>query len=115
LSERGDCIFCYISDEVAFAERINPDLTVFRHTGSDKLTGFKVKNVRRILQQDRSIVLDDAPDITVAVDSILLASLKLQQTSSVEIYAVLIRALHKSVSEPPRVRLRKVAPQLAGA
>jgi hypothetical protein len=112
-SERGDCIFCYISDEVAYAERINTDLTVFRHIGSDKLTGFKVKNVQRILQRDKSTVLDDAPDITVAVDSILLASLRLQQNASVEFYMVLIRALHKSVSEPPKVRLTRSAPQLA--
>jgi hypothetical protein len=114
-SERGDCIFCYMLDDVAFAVRINPDLTVFRHIGSDKITGFKVKNVRRILQQDKTIVLDDAPDITVAVDSILMASHKLQQNASAEIYMVLIRALHKSVGDPPRVRVPKAAPQLAGA
>src|SRR5262249_49745889 len=29
-STRGDCIFCYITDQLAYAERINPDLTVFR-------------------------------------------------------------------------------------
>jgi hypothetical protein len=109
-SERGDCIFCYMSNEVAFAERINPDLTVFRHMGSDKITGFKVKNVQRILQRDKSTVLDDAPDITVAVDTILTASLRLQQDASVEFYMVLIRALHKSVSEPPKVRLPKAQP-----
>ena len=28
-SSRGDCIFCYMSDAVSFAKRINPDLTVF--------------------------------------------------------------------------------------
>jgi hypothetical protein len=26
-SDRGDCIFCYISNECGFADRINPDLT----------------------------------------------------------------------------------------
>ena len=101
-SERGDCIFCYLTDELAYADRINPDLTVFRQFESDKVAGFKIKNVRRILQNDKSVILDDAPDLTVSVDGILLATLKLNKDASVEIYTVVIEAYWRSGNEPPR-------------
>lgn len=110
-SSRGDCLFCYITGDESYATRINSDLTVFQQFGTDEYTGFKIKNVRRILKIDRSIVLADAPGLTVAVDSVLLATLKLNPTESVEVYSAVIRALHKSISEPPKVQL----PELVGA
>jgi hypothetical protein len=105
-SNRGDCMFCYLADEVSYADRINSDLTVFKRLGTEEITGFKVKNVRRILQKDRSIVLDDAPGLTVFVDSILLASLrqhKDDEDARLDVYSVVIRALHQKMPEPPKV------------
>ena len=109
-SSRGDCIFCYMTDEESFAERINPDLTVFKKLGSDRVTGFKIKNVQRILQKDKSVLISDAPGLTVEVVSVLLATLKLHPEVSVQIYTVLIQALYKRLDEPPKVH---VPPQLA--
>ncbi|MBI3466442.1 MAG: hypothetical protein HY000_25800 [Planctomycetes bacterium] len=56
-SSRGDCIFCYMTDEESYAVRINTDLTVFQQFGTNEHTGFKIKNVRRILQVNKSIVV----------------------------------------------------------
>ena len=114
-SSRGDCIFCYMTDEESYAERNNSDLTVFRQLVSNMFTGFKVKNVRRILQQDKSIVIADAPGLTVSVDSALLATLKFHKDAQTEIYAVLIRALLKGLEEPPRVQVPPQPPELVAA
>jgi hypothetical protein len=117
-SEVGDCIFCYMTDECAYAERINSDLTVFRRLDDRKsVTGFKVKNVQRILEEDKSIVLDDAPDLIVAVDAALLATLKGHLDTQVNVYTVIIAALYRAGAKPPKVRvpkLRRASPQLVG-
>lgn len=47
-SSRGDCAFFYISDEHAYAERVNDDLTAFRSFATGELVGCKVKNFRRL-------------------------------------------------------------------
>lgn len=113
-SSRGDCLFCYITGEESYATRINADLTVFQQLGTGRYTGFKIKNLRRILRVDRSIVLTDAPGLNVAVDSVLLATLKLNPKENVEIYSAVIRALHKSVGEPPKVQLPPPVAELVG-
>jgi hypothetical protein len=106
-SPRGDCIFCYITDDVSYACRINSDLTVFRSLSDrQKITGFKIKNVRRILEDDQDIVLDHDPDLIVSVQSALLATLKGHKDASVRIYEVFIEAF-KKVENPPRVRVPK--------
>ena len=124
-SERGDCIFYYLSDDLAFADKINSDLTVFRQFGSETVTGFKVKNVRRICQEDKSINLDcvggmnlnaaDEPELKISVVTILMASLKGHQ-DTFDIYRVVIEALFR---QPPRVsvpkQVRSSRPQLTPA
>jgi hypothetical protein len=106
-SPRGDCIFCYITDEVAYACRISSDLTVFRSLRDPRtITGFKIKNVRRILEEDKDIVFDEDLDLIVSVESALLATLKGHRDVQVSVYEVLIAAF-KKVSEPPRVRVPK--------
>ena len=101
-SERGDCVFCYICDEPAFAHRYNSDLTVFRQFGrNEPITGFKVKNVRRICLEDKSISLgcvdektlspDAAPELDLSVDAIFLASLKGHRDVPVDVYTIIIR------------------------
>jgi len=107
-SDRGDCIFCYICDECGFAERINPDLTIFRSCDAKEVTGFKIKNVRRILKAEEDFFSDDAPDLTVSVQSILLATLKMNPTSSVKLYNLIIEAFRK-VDHPPEVHLPSYA------
>jgi|GEM_PF-2384115 len=129
-SERGDCVFCYICDEPAFAHRYNSDLTVFRQFGAkESITGFKVKNVRRICLEDKSInlgCLDEMsidPDIPreldISVDAIFLASLKGHRDVPVDVYTIIIRALFRDNREPPKVTVPKKArissPQLAPA
>jgi hypothetical protein len=114
-SKRGDCIFCYITGQESFAERVNCDLTVFRHLKTNECTGFKIKNVRRILQIDRSIVMQDAPDISVSVDSVLLASLKRHPNQKVDVYQVLIKALYRRAGEPPMVKVPAQIAQAASA
>jgi hypothetical protein len=105
-SPRGDCIFCYISDDLSYACRINSDLTVFRSLRDRQtITGFKIKNVRRILEEDKDIVLDDDPDLIVSVESALLAILKGHRDAQVSVYAVCIGAFRKV--DPPKVRVPK--------
>jgi hypothetical protein len=118
-SERGDCVFCYTCDEPAMAHRYNSDLTVFRQFDTECVTGFKVKNVRRICQEDKSINLgcledmnrgsDAAPELEISVDAILMASLKGHRDMSVEIYTIIIRALFRDNREPPKVTVPKKA------
>jgi hypothetical protein len=104
-SPRGDCIFCYITDDVSYACRINSDLTVFRSLGDrKKITGFKIKNVRRILEEDQDMVLDHDPDLIVSVQSVLLATLKGHREAKVSVYEVFIEAF-KKVPDPPKVRV----------
>jgi hypothetical protein len=71
-SPQGDCIFCYFSDDLAYADWIDNDLTVFRCMGTKEPTGFKIKNVNRLLEEHP--VNLDAPDLGVAIQSFLLAS-----------------------------------------
>jgi hypothetical protein len=105
-SPRGDCIFCYITDDVSSACRINSDLTIFRSLEDrEKITGFKIKNVRRILEEDKDIVLDDGENLVVSVESALLAVLKGHKEAKVSVYAVCIGAFRKV--DPPKVRVPK--------
>ena len=114
-SWRGDCIFCYLSDEPAYAERVNSDLTIFRPLDDrTKLTGFKVKNVRWIVEKDRSVVLDQKPDlhlvvasippdsmlIVVSVNAALLATLKWHKDTAVIVYTAIIEALLAKSGKP---------------
>jgi hypothetical protein len=71
-SPLGDCIFCYFSDEFAYADRINDDLTVFRSVATKEPTGFKIKNVQRIL--DDGYLRVAAPDLEVKVQVVLFAA-----------------------------------------
>lgn len=111
-SSKGDCIFCYMTDEPAMAARINSDLTVFKSLDGDNYTGFKIKNVRRILQVDQTIEMTDAPGLAISVDAFLLATLKRHPEGNVQVYRVLIHALYSSSSEPPTVTVPKAAPDL---
>jgi hypothetical protein len=104
-SRRGDCIFCYLTDALAYAERINPDLTIFREFGSDKVAGFKVKNVQRIVQQNKGVILSLVPDLVVSVAGILLATFKLNKDAKVEVYNVIIEAYWCSPHQPREVKL----------
>jgi hypothetical protein len=111
-SSRGDCIFCYITAEESFAERINADLTVFQTLATRKHSGFKIKNVRRILQVDQSIVVGDPPNLMVSVTSVLLATLKRHPEGNVQVYDVLIEALYGNLEHPPKVRLPSKPPEV---
>jgi hypothetical protein len=104
-SARGDCIFCYFSDEFAYANRINDDLTVFRTVATREPTGFKIKNVERILEE--GVAQMAAPDLKVAVQTYLLATFRRNPNTSIEVYSVLIgawlrRAAH---ANPPEIAL----------
>ena len=89
-SPRGDCVFCYFSDEFAFADRINNDLTVFRSLATEDPTGFKVKNVQKILEE--GVAQLAAPDMTVGVQAFLLATFRRNVDSDIQVYSVLIEA-----------------------
>ena len=114
-SSLGDCIFCYLSDAPSYAQRVNADLTIFKSFANGNVTGFKVKNLERILQFDKSIVISDSPDIVVSVASALLATLKHYPDTAVRIYSVLIEALHKNTPKAPNVTLPRPLRQLATA
>ncbi len=128
-SERGDCLFCYICDEPAFAHRYNSDLTVFRKFGTETITGFKVKNVRRICLADQSInfgcldgesmIADAAPELEISVESIFMSTLKGHKEMPVNIYSIIIGALFRDNRQPPKVTVpkksRQTGPELATA
>ncbi len=106
-SNHGDCIFCYMTDEVSHADRINADLTVFKSVDHNEYTGFKVKNVQRILENDETIQLTDSPGLAVSVNTVLLATLKRNagQDGDLRVYDVLIRALLQRTPSPPEVHV----------
>lgn len=115
-SSRGDCLFCYITGDESYATRINSDLTVFQKFSTGEYTGFKIKNVQRILQVDRSIVIRDAPKLTVHVDSMLLTTQKLHPNEeNAETYAVLIHALVQTAGDRPKVQLPPQVAETIGA
>lgn len=114
LSDKGDCVFCYICDEVGYAERINPDLTVFREFATNEVTGFKVKNFRRILLEEKFFVSNDAPDLRVKVGAIFLATLKANQDASANLYFFIIQALLKRMPQLPELQVRRPELQSAG-
>lgn len=116
-SRRGDCIFCYFSDDFAFADRINDDLTVFRSMETGEPTGFKIKNVSRILEE-RSAQMA-APDLNVAVQAYLpylLATFRRHPETKIEVYSVLIDAWMRRAThaESPEIA-RPLSRGLAGA
>jgi hypothetical protein len=104
-SSRGDCIFCYLTEEESFGQRINADLTVFQSLGTSVHTGFKIKNIRRILQVNKSIRVSDPPGLLVSVDSVLLATLKRHPEVDVQVYSVLIQAMYQTIQKPPKVEV----------
>jgi hypothetical protein len=105
-SSRGDCIFCYVSDRESFAVRINPDLTVFQQFDDrQQHTGFKIKNVQRILAVDQHLEVTDPPSLAVSVTSVLLHTLQRHPEGAVSVYDVLIEAIYRNGGQPPTVRV----------
>jgi hypothetical protein len=104
-SPRGDCIFCYFREEFAFADRIDNDLTVFRSRATGEPTGFKIKNVERMLEEGRIQLA--APDLDVEVQAFLLASLLRNPNSKIEVYSILIGAWMRQIGHtgPPKIRV----------
>ncbi|MEK6674999.1 MAG: hypothetical protein AABZ47_05015 [Planctomycetota bacterium] len=105
-SQRGDCVFCYFSDTPAFAKRINDELTVFYDLHDRQTpTGFKVKNIRRMVADGHDVILKDAPDLTVAVQLLLLYTLG-KHPNDVRVYDMLIRAWLRPSEESPQVNVQ---------
>ena len=99
-----------MTDDESFAERINPDLTVFQKLGSDRVaTGLQDQERQQLAERQKPPDLG-CPGLTVKVVSVLLADVKVHQEVSVQIYTMLIEALYRSLEEPPKVQ---VPPQLA--
>lgn len=93
-SARGDCVFCYMLDAPSFGARINEDLTVFYSLNDrEKLTGFKIKNVRRILREEQVLNLSDAPGLNVLVLPILRKTREQHEEVTFKIYEIIITAL----------------------
>lgn len=94
LSQTGDCVFCYMKDSPSFAERINEDLTVFYSLGKpETITGFKIKNVHRILKAEQPLNLKDAPGLHVLILPILRKALKQHHDMTINLYEIIIAAL----------------------
>jgi len=47
----GDTLFFYARDAQSYAKRLNPLLTLFLATDDNRLVGFKIKGVQRILRR----------------------------------------------------------------
>jgi hypothetical protein len=105
-SPRGDCIFCYFSDDFAFADRINNDLTVFRSVATNEPTGFKIKNVHKILEDGFAQV--GAPDLEVGVQAFLLETFRRNPKSDIRVYSLLIEAWFRRAThaDPPKIPLQ---------
>lgn len=54
----GDTLFFYGEDCESYARRLNSVLTLFLSTAGDRLIGFKVKGIRRILTRMERLGLD---------------------------------------------------------
>jgi hypothetical protein len=90
----GDCVFCYMKGEPSFGERINEDLTVFYSLADQStITGFKIKNVQRILTEEQALNLKDAPGLDVLVLPILRKMLPEHQDVRIKLYEIIITAL----------------------
>jgi hypothetical protein len=76
------------------AERINEDLTVFLSLGNrETITGFKIKNVQRILEREQPLNLKDAPGLDVLILPILRRTLTQHPEITIKLYEVIIAAL----------------------
>lgn len=92
-SSRGDCVFCYLTDSPSYGARINEDLTVFYSLADrEKITGFKIKNVQRILQEEQELNLCDAPGLNVLILPILRKALPDHRDVTIKLYEIIITA-----------------------
>jgi hypothetical protein len=78
--QSGDCMFFYASDEPAYAQRVNEELTEYRTFASQELVGCKVKNFSNLMAD----VMKRLSVGTVQVGAILAASLVRQMESHQE-------------------------------
>jgi hypothetical protein len=93
-SPRGDCVFCYLADAPSYAARINEDLTVFYSLEDrEKITGFKIKNVHRILCEEQCLNLADAPGLNVLILPILRKTRQDHADVTLKLYERIIAAL----------------------
>lgn len=74
-SVRGDCLFWYALDDLAYADRVNEELTVFRTFDSQRVVGCKLKNVSRIAHELRKEMAALIATRTARFNSILANSL----------------------------------------
>lgn len=93
-SPKGDCVFCYLTDAPSYAGRIHEDLTVFYDLHDrEKITGFKIKNVQRILKERQALNLSDAPGLNVLILPILKKTLVKHHDVTIKLYELIIAAL----------------------
>jgi hypothetical protein len=93
-SPRGDCVFCYLAEAPSYGVRINEDLTVFYSLEDrEKITGFKIKNVQRILREQQCLNFTDAPGLNVLILPILRRTLRDHEDVTIKLYELIIAAL----------------------
>lgn len=57
-ARESDTLFFYAEDVQSYAKRFNPILTIFLSTDDDRLVGFKIKGIRRIVRQMQRLGVD---------------------------------------------------------
>jgi hypothetical protein len=91
-SRRGDCMFYYFASSPSYAQRINEDLTVFNSLDSKTVTGFKLKNINRIVTaMFKDVKLRAGENNLVEADWILTQSVARQGSPALREYVEIQR------------------------
>jgi hypothetical protein len=98
-SEKGNCVFVYFSDEPAYAERENDEVTIFKSFRNDEVVGCKLKDV------GKRKVKDEQP-VTILLAESLKRQALVRQTSY---YGTLIDGAESNSTKVkvPAVRVRR--------
>jgi hypothetical protein len=83
-SRRGDCAFYYSSDQLAYAERVNEDLTVFKAFDSGEVLGCKLKNITGIVARilaEGAMILEKGMHFKNILANSLIRHMEVQRSS----------------------------------
>ena len=54
-SPEGDCIFCFVEDVDDYAEYINRSITIHRADEDDRIIGFQIKEINKMMNQESDV------------------------------------------------------------
>ena len=97
-SPAGDCLFFYFREDESWADRVDELLTVYRAFATDRVVGFKLKNVSLLKEQLGTFLVEfETKEVSIYLLFTRMLQWKLQEVRSPDSTAELVRKYAEAI------------------